>query len=433
MKAQIIQFHKQEEKNLEVAHIFRFFSEYYRLKVNPPTHTRKIIENIEFCRTPLMGSHILDCDQCSYKKRGVNSCKDRHCPKCQSMKKAEWLEDRKRDILPVGYLHNVFTLPHELNSLILCNKEILLKILFKSAAETLKQFALDPKWGLEGQLGFTTVLHTWDQKLNLHYHLHIIIAAGAISAFFDKWVPSKKKMCKKEGFRKDYLFPVKALSKVFQGKFLEDLKRSYQKEELEFKGEAEMFRQENQFQQLIDSLYRKNWVAYSKRPFKGVEHVYEYLARYTHRIAISNDRLVSMDNGLVTFKWKDRNKGFEEKVETIPADLFIKRFLFHELPSGFQRIRHYGFLSSGQKTKKLREIRDQLKVPKESILVEKLSTDAILKKIMGENFGKCPECKEGRLQYRLETPRWEVLSTLNPPRTYHAYLKLKKKRGINSA
>ncbi len=420
-----------ESKHLEVAHVFRFFGERYRQQVNPPTHTRRIIENIEFCRTSLMGSHSLRCNQCSYQKGGSNSCKDRHCPKCQSMKKAEWLEDRKRDLLPVGYLHNVFTLPHELNALILCNKEVLLKNLFKSASETLKQFGLDPRWGLKGQLGFTMVLHTWDQKLNSHYHLHAIIAAGAISKETSLWVSAKKKKCKKEGFRKDYLFSVHALSPVFREKFLAALKESYQQGELQFKGEAQMFERESFFLELIDSLYRKSWVLYSKRPFKGVKHVFEYLARYSHRIAISNDRMVSLKNGEVTFKWKDRSDGHKPKLETISADLFIKKFLFHELDSGFHRIRHYGFLSSGHKKKKLANIRQQLKVPLKSI-TEKMTKKALLKKILGEDYNKCPECKVGELQYRMGLNRWELLSMFNLPRTYHEYLKLKPEKMLNS-
>ena len=413
---------KQETSNLEVAHIFRFFGEYYRSRLNPPTRTRKIIENIEFCRTSMMGSHSLRCDQCSYKRRGSNSCRDRHCPKCQSMKKAEWLEDRKRALLPVGYLHNVFTLPHELNPLILCNKEILLKTLFRAAAEPLNQFALDPRWGLMGQLGFTMILHTWDQKLNLHYHLHAIIAAGAISIDSGEWVPSRKKMCKKEGFRKDYLFSVHALSMVFRAKYLEYLKKSYSKGELLFKGGAEMFHQENHFYHLIESLYHKKWILYSKRPFKGVKHVYDYLARYTHRIAISNDRLISMENGKVSFNWKDCSQAYEKKVETIPAELFITRFLFHELPLGFQRIRHYGFLSSGHKKLKLEHIRAQLKVPLDDLPAEKISKKELLKKILGEDFNLCPECGAGELQYHMEILRWEILSQTNAPRSYFEYI-----------
>jgi len=294
---------------------------------------RKIVENIKYCRTEEMGGHCSRCNNCDHFEISYNSCRDQHCPKCQSIRKSDWLEARQKELLPVEYAHSVFTLPHILNDLILCNKKILLKALFKAVKDTLFVFASDPQYGLVGQLGFTAVLHTWERKLNAHFHLHCVIPAGVLDEPNQQWIQAKYK----------FLFPVTAMSKVFRGKYLELLKQARKEGELEFPGKTEYLAKDESFAGLLLECYSKEWVVYSKRPFKSPKHVFDYLGRYTHKVAISNHRIISTEAGRVKFKYFDRETGQEYKVN-LTTRQFVSRFLLHTLPSGFAKIRHFGFL-----------------------------------------------------------------------------------------
>ena len=249
----------------------------------------KIVHNLLSCRTSELGGHMEKCDHCGTERISYNSCRNRHCPKCQSMPREKWLEARKAELLPVPYYHNVFTLPHDLNPLILSNKRIMLNILFKAVSQTLLEFGQNPRNGLGGKLGFIAILHTWDQQLNAHFHLHCLIPGGVLKTD-GSW----------ENTQKAYLFNVKAMSEVFRGKFLDLMTKAYRK-----KGFVSPLNPD-QFKKLKESLYSKNWVVYIQKPIKRPEYVLEYLGRYTHRVAISNHRIISVDDGKVTFKYKNR-------------------------------------------------------------------------------------------------------------------------------
>ena len=274
----------------EVADIFRAHGMAYR-KAHPlPRSHLKVMRAIERCRTASLGGHIQQCDSCSFQRQAYNSCRNRHCPKCGSLDKARWLEDRKAELLPVGYFHLVFTLPHELNPLTLSNKKVICDILFKAVSQTLLEFA---RTRLGGLLGFICVLHTWDQKLRDHFHLHCLIPAGALSFDRSHWIPA----------RQGFLFPVRALSLVFRGKFLDLLQKAVTKDQLRYVGRCAPLAQSKAFHQFIRSLAAKKWVVYAKRPFSVPDKVLDYLGRYTHRVAISNNRILSLDQGRVTFSY----------------------------------------------------------------------------------------------------------------------------------
>ena len=267
---------------LEVADIFHLYGEDYRQNNSLSYKQKKVMHHIEVCRTAELGGHVEHCDQCDFERIAYNSCRDRHCPKCQTFTKEQWLNDRKSELLPCGYFHLVFTLPHDLNPIILCNKQVTLQILFSAVNETLQAFAKDPQWRLEGQLGFISVLHTWSQTLVDHFHLHCLIPAGALSFAKDRWVSA----------RDSFLFRIDSLAKEFRKRYLHKLETAYLKEKLIFPGSTAEFGEKQTFEQLIQSLSKVKWIAYAKSPFAGPEQVLEYLGRYTHRVAISNNRIV---------------------------------------------------------------------------------------------------------------------------------------------
>lgn len=284
--------------------------------------------NIEACRTEVLGGHVDTCARCGHTVASYNSCGDRHCPECQSFSQAKWIEGRKQRILPVGYFHTVFTLPSELRSLARCNQKVVYELLFKAAAETLLELGNDPKH-LGGLLGLTAVLHTWTRELDFHPHLHVIVTAGGLAPSGKAWIPSKP----------DFLFPVKVLGKLFRGKFLFTLKRARQEGVLEFAGGCADLDAAERFSSLMRKLYDTDWVVYCKEPFDGPGAVFEYLGRYTHRVGISNQRLISFDDQGVTFYTRAGT------TKTLPSLEFIRRFLMHILPKGFNKIRHFGLLS----------------------------------------------------------------------------------------
>lgn len=295
----------------------------------------KVLRAIEHCRTAALGGHLDRCSQCGHGAISYNSCRNRHCPKCQTNARNKWLAARSAELLPVRYFHVVFTLPHELAALALQNKRVVYDLLFRASAETLMEVAADPKH-LGAQLGFMSVLHTWGQNLLHHPHVHCVIPAGGLAFDRSAWIPSASK----------FFLPVKVLSRVFRGKFDAGLKRAFRRGKLSFHGGLSSLAEPKIFHRLRRQLFRHDWVVYAKRPFGGPEHVLHYLARYTHRVAISNHRLVSFEGGRVTFRWKDYAHGGKKREMTLSADEFLRRFMLHVLPRGFVRIRHFGFLTN---------------------------------------------------------------------------------------
>ena len=372
----------------EVADILRLHGQSYRHANRLPASHIKIMRLLEVCRTARLGGHLEKCNTCGYERPAYNSCRNRHCPKCQTLAKEQWLEDRKQELLPVQYFHTVFTLPHELNPLVLVNKKALFDILFRAVSETLQDFAKDPRGKLEGQLGFIAVLHTWSQTLLDHFHLHCVIPAGVLSFDRQRWISTSNTT---------FLFPVKALSQVFRGKFLFYLKQAYRDKELIFPGRTAPLETPRNFHQLLKRLHQKDWVVYSKQPFAGPPQVLEYLARYTHRVAISNNRIKSVEGDSVTFSYKARADDYHSKRMTLTVNEFIRRFLLHVLPEGFMRIRHFGYLSNVSKKHSLPVIRHCLghspSLPEKTVP----SVREMMLRLTGKDITRCPRCKSGTM------------------------------------
>jgi len=408
----------------EVADIFRQYGSEYVRSHRLPGRTHRLIFDLMYCRTALLGGHERKCTACDFKQNQYNSCCNRHCPKCQALKKARWLSARKSELLPIGYFHNVFTLPHELNSLILYNKKLLLDLLFKAAKETLLAFGKDPKWKLGGQLGFIAILHTWDQLMNAHYHLHCIIPSGAFSREQSKWFHTQKRKCKKTGIMKDFLFRIEPLSDTFKGKYLYYLRQAFEGGDLRFPKCMNHLKPKRNFDQFCWSLRQKNWVVYSKEPFKGPEYVFEYLGRYVHRVAISNDRIRSIDDGTVTITYKDREDNYTTKEHKLSARLFMDRFLLHELPKGFMKIRHYGFLSNRYRKENLKRIRGILQVPHPK-KQQKKGVLELMFELTLKNIGLCPTCKKGRMMLSVPLPSPSDIKT-NWLRYYPFYVPIQR-------
>jgi hypothetical protein len=298
----------------------------------------RVLDAIEHCRTAALGGHIDGCSRCGYRADiSYNSCGSRHCPKCLTHARDLWLAERGKECLPVGYFHVVFTLPHELSWLALHNKKTVYSLLFRAAADTLLEVTADPQW-LGAEVGFLSVLHSWGQNLQFHPHLHCILPSGGLSADHHRWVHPRHAF-----------LPAKVLSKVFRGKFTEALKKALRRGELQFPGTLQAIRTDQAFRAFLRPLFRKNWVVYAKPPFRGPEHLLQYLARYTHRVAISNHRILGVADGRVTFRWKDYAHGGKQRKMTLSANEFLRRFLLHVLPKGFIRIRFFGFLAPRQR------------------------------------------------------------------------------------
>jgi len=295
----------------------------------------KVLLAIARCRTAALGGHLDECTRCGHRAISYNSCRNRHCPKCQTGARERWLEKRRQELLPTQYVHVVFTLPRPLAPLALQNKKVLYDLLFRTSAETLLEVARDPKH-LGAEIGFFSVLHTWSQKLELHPHVHCVVPAGGLSADCTRWIKP----------RYAFFLPVKVLSRVFRGKFVVALQRAFHDGQLSFHGDLQFFAQPKTFAAWLRPLFRKDWVVYAKRPFGGPEYVLRYLGRYTHRVAISNHRLVSFADGEVTFRWRDSAHNNEQKLMPLSLDEFLRRFLLHLLPQGFVRIRNFGFLAN---------------------------------------------------------------------------------------
>jgi len=346
---------------------------------------RKALRDIRDCRTAALGGCLQQCDECGHQVTLYRSCRNRHCPKCQAAVRAQWLAERDADLLPVEYFHVVFTLPQQIAQLALQNARLIYSILFRAVSETLLTIAADPKH-LGAAIGFLAVLHTWGQNLHLHPHIHCVVPGGGISADDSRWIACRK-------YPKPFFLPVKVLSAFFRKRFLRHLRRAFQDGKLQFHGELKPLAQPEAFEACCEQAGRIHWVVYAKRPFGGPQQVLKYLARYTHRVAISNRRLLSMQNGQVTFQWKNYAAGNETQAMTLGAVEFIRRFLLHVLPSGFVHIRHFGFLANRKRKEKLALCRSLLSAPQRPTQISGDSADGC----MEQSPPRCPACQTGRL------------------------------------
>ena len=367
----------------ELADVFRAHGEAYARTHRLSTAKRKVMRAIVQCRTAALGGQRESCRQCGYSRYRYHSCRNRHCPKCQSLAKAQWLEARQRELLPTPYFHNVFTLPHELNPLVLFserNRRALWGLLFQAASKTLLAFGQN---NLGGTIGVTLVLHTWDQQLRPHFHVHAVVTGGALAADGSQWIGAGEK----------FLFPVRALSQVFRGKYVEGVEQLLAQGELDL---PPQLAEPNDQRRFLRTLRRKAWVVYSKRPFAGPKKLLDYLGRYTHRVAISNHRLLALENGQVEFAYRDRRDGDRKKTMRLPAEEFLGRYLKHVLPKGFMRIRHYGLLANRAKGERLAACRPLLGASAPESSEPKSLADWLLT-WTGEGVTCCPHCGHGPL------------------------------------
>jgi len=339
---------------LEVADIFRKHGNAYREAHQLPLEQQRVLRAIEVCRTAALGGHREKCRHCAAERNAYNSCRNRHCPKCQGAERIRWLGNRKEELLPAEYFHVVFTVPEQIARIAFHNKEKVYNILFRATSETLLTIAADPQH-MGARIGFFAVLHTWGQNLLHHPHLHCVIPGGGLSADHERWIASKP----------GFFLPVQVLSELFRRLFLEALEEAFRKGELQFFGELTPLAEPAAFADYLVPLGKAKWVVYAKPPFGGPQRAIEYLGRYTHRVAISNQRLLSLEAGQVSFQWKDyRHKNKQNsKTMTLEAGEFIRRFLIHTLPPGFQRIRHFGFLANCHRKAKLALCRQLLLSP----------------------------------------------------------------------
>jgi hypothetical protein len=389
---------------LEVADVFRHHGAAYR-----DTHAghlsggqRRVMGAIEACRSATLGGHVEQCDGCSKIRIAYNSCRNRHCPKCQGLARAEWLADRQADLLPVPYFHVVFTVPAPIAEIALHNKAVVYGILFAAAAETLRIIAADPKH-LGAQIGLVAVLHTWGQNLHHHPHVHCVVPGGGPSADGTRWV----------GCRPGFFLPVKVLSRLYRGLFLTRLRTAFDAGQLRFFGALANLAGRSVFAACLRPLRAIPWVVYVKRPFGGPEQVLDYLARYSHRVAIANSRLVTLANGRVSFLWKDYRRHDKRKVMTLDADEFIRRFLLHVLPDGFHRIRHYGYLANGVRVDKLADCRRLLAAPEPAPPPAAADYRERYQQLTGRSLDLCP-CCGGRMVEIGVIPRATVRAAAAP-------------------
>ena len=361
----------------EVADVFRQYGEQYRKENSMTSKQKAVMYAVENCRTSTFGYHVDGCDQCGHLDVAYNSCRDRHCPKCQGVAKRLWVQSRIADLLPVAYYHVVFTLPHFINCILEYNRELFYNLLFDSASETLVKFGQDPKW-LGGLLGFFGILHTWGQTIWRHAHVHFIVPGGALTAD-GRWIEPR--------YRYKFIFPVKALSEVFRGTFIGGLKGAYYQGRLVIPDSHRHLSSSVEFERWIDRLVNRDWVVYCKRPFGSAEQVVRYVGRYTHRVAISNGRILDIADGHVRFKYKDyKEETLSCREMNLPVFSFIKRFLLHVLPEGFHKIRHYGFLSNGKAKTSIQRIR------------EILDAGPLPEDIDESTCPLCPKCGIGKLR-----------------------------------
>jgi hypothetical protein len=362
---------------------------------------KKVMRDIVVCRTATLGGYVKQCDHCGHRTIAYRSCRNRHCSKCQAAARAAWLERRAAELLPVEYFHVVFTLPQPLAPLALQNQRVVYGILFRAASETLLQIAADPRH-LGAEIGFLAVLHTWGQNLHHHPHLHCVVPGGGIASDRSRWISC----------RQQFLFPVKVLSRLFRGKFVAYLKHAFHQGALGFHGKLEPLEKEKNFITWLNEITRSEWVVYAKPPFGGPQQVLKYLARYTHRVAISNQRLVSLQDGQVTFRWKDYSQANQYRTMTLEVTEFMRRFLLHVLPRGFVKIRHFGFLANRCRQEKIPLCRKLLTArPTTKPRLSNCDDDSVTEEQKSKSADRCPLCKEGRMR-RVEIllPRASVIS-----------------------
>jgi len=368
---------------LEVADVFRHHGAAYRNAHagHLSDGQRRVMGAIEACRSAALGGHVEQCDGCGQIRVAYNSCRNRHCPKCQGLARAAWLADRRADLLPVPYFHVVFTMPVPIAEIAFQNKAVVYAILFAAAAETLRIIAADPKH-LGAEIGFVAVLHTWGQNLHHHPHVHCVVPGGGPSADGTRWV----------GCRPGFFLPAKVLSRLYRRLFLTRLKAAFDAGQLRFFGTLAGLQKPAMFTARLRPLNTIPWVVYAKRPFSRPEQVLDYLARYTHRVAIANSRLVALAAGRVSFLWKDYRHHDKRKVMALGADEFIRRFLLHVLPDGFHRIRHYGYLANGVRVAKLAHCRRLLTAPEPAQPAAAVNYRERYQQLTGRSLDLCPCC-----------------------------------------
>jgi hypothetical protein len=346
---------------------------------------RRALRAIARCRTAALGGHRAVCAACGAERITYNSCRNRHCPKCQRVATERWLAARRREVLPIPYFHVVFTLPHALNPLAQSHPRLIYRLLFQSAASTLVSFGRDPRH-LGGDLGVTAVLHTWGQTLTQHVHVHCVVTGGALAPEGTRWIPA----------RPGFLFPVRAVAKVFRGRYLAGLQRAFDRGEVHLTGGLAALAEPAAFAAWLTELRQSAWVVYCKPPFAGPEHVLAYLGRYTHRVALSNNRLVAVADGRVRFRWRDYADGDRVKIMALDVDEFLRRFLLHIVPDGFVRIRHFGLLANRRRTQALAHCRVLLTQPPPPVDRPE-SVREVMLRLTGIDIERCPVCQQGRL------------------------------------
>lgn len=372
-----------ERPALEVADILRARADALGAANPLPARQQRVVDDLTACRTAALGGFRTECGECGAVSIQYASCRNRHCPKCQSLAQTRWVEKQCADMLDIGHWHVVFTLPHDLDPLARAQPDLVYKLLFRAASRTLLEFGRNPRW-LGGELGITMVLHTWGQNLGQHVHVHCVVTDGGLSPDGERWLAPA---------RKGFLFPVRALSKVFRGKYLDFLAAARRKGELRSGGDDD----DRAFKRLTAALRSRDWVVYAKAPFANTAQVLSYLGRYTHKTAISNHRLVDFDGESVRFRWRDYARGNAVKVMRLDADEFIRRFLLHVLPKGFTRVRHYGLLANCHRADKLARCRELLAQP-EPEPFEPESTQATMLRLTGVDITVCGQCGHGPLR-----------------------------------
>jgi hypothetical protein len=377
----------------EVADVIRLFGEQLLAAGQVSPARRRVMRALVACRTAQLGGHVEACDSCDYQRIAYNSCRNRHCPKCQGSRQAQWLEARAGDLLPVEYFHVVFTVPAEIAAIALQNKRVVYGILFAASAATLRTIAGDEKH-LGAEIGFVSVLHTWSQDLRHHPHVHCVVPGGGLGPD-GRWVAC----------RPGFFLPVRVLGAMFRGKFVSSLRRAYERGELRFQGRLQHLRDATAFARCLERAMQQRWVVYSKPPFGGPVQVLKYLARYTHRVAISNRRVLDVDERGVRFRWRDRAQGNRSRTMMLPGIEFLRRFLQHVLPRGFPRIRHYGLLGNRSRATKLAACRLQLAAPMPATTEPAVAPCEVVD-------NRCPSCRSGHLVRRRWSPSLpEVVDT----------------------
>ena len=372
---------------IRVADVIRSCWEKYDGSKRLPPHVAKVVRHILQCRTKALGGHIHECDQCGSEVPMYNSCQNRHCPTCQTSAKEKWLSKRRKELLPVQYFHSVFTLPHSLNGLIDANRKRLLGELFGTVNWVLQAFAHDPQWRLEGSLGLIAVLHTWTQKLQEHFHIHCIIPGGVWREATGEWIHC----------RSNWLFSKDSLADAFRNRYIKRLQALRRQGKLRFSGAAAPLAEVCNWNALIAQLQAVRWIVYPKSAPGTAENVLDYLGRYTHKVAISDHRIKALNNGMVTYSWRDRDDNNIQKPSTIPVEEFTKRFCYHILPKGFSKIRYYGWLSAAKRKTTLPAIREALQAPQPEPEPEQSLPERILQRT-GVDITLCPNCRKGHLR-----------------------------------